>query len=201
MYPTVIYRVSSPETTPTCVYVDHNESSVSIQPPYKILVTTNNRNDIARADTKTIYTELKQIKNDIRELKKQQTSPTFYKIKQEYQNDVSSMSTPFSSNNQPNLYSQNAIHYCNECDSILEERAYAQNPIFRPKTAATTYRDSYKRVSSSPQPIGYLCYPVYSERAVTLKELQKQFPSLSPAVQNRPQWIPPSVKNAYSQRR
>ncbi|CAF3394252.1 unnamed protein product [Rotaria socialis] len=201
MYPTVIYRIDSPATTPTCIYVDHHETSTSTRQPYHILVTTNNRNDAATSDTRAIRRELNQIKHDMKELKRQQTSPTFLMVKQDYSNDVSSTSTSFSSNNQNKLSSQNPFYCCNEYHHIVEEQTYAERPMLRPKTGTTVYQDSYKPVSSSPSPIGYVCYPVYSERPATLKELQKRIPSLSPAIQNRPRWIPTSAKSNYSNRR
>lgn len=198
MYPTVIYRVDSPPTTPRCIYMDHYETSISTQQPYEIIVTTNNRNDTAMSDTRVIRRELNQIKNDMKELKRQQSSPTFIMVKQDYPNDASATSISSSSNNQTKLSPQNPFYYSNDYHQIVEEQNYTQR---RPKTATTVYQESYKPIYSSPSPIGYVCYPVYSERAPTLGELQKRIPSLSSAVQNRPHWIPTSGKNNYANRR
>ncbi|CAF1293784.1 unnamed protein product [Rotaria sordida] len=159
----------------------------------RIFVETDNRNDAALADTRTIRRELTQIKHDIKELKQKQTSPNYYLIQQDYPNDLcptcnTSLKTQFDS-----------IYYCNQCHSFVADRVTPMQPTIRTKTPTTTYQDSYVRVpSSSP---GHSHYAIYRERPKTSDKLRNQsILSSSPALHSKP-WIPGTSKNAYPNRR
>ncbi|CAF0915611.1 unnamed protein product [Rotaria sordida] len=202
MYSTVIYRPTSSATTQTNNYNNRYESSTSTQQPKTTSLSTNNKsNEVVMSNARAIRHELNHIKNDIKELKRQQTSPIYLLIKSTSPNNVSSMYTSISSNNPCRLSSQNSMYYCNECNRYINERTSPQYSIFKPKTATTTYQDSYNREWSSSAAANYVCYPIHENRSTILKELQKKYPSLSPAVEIRPNWISPSSKSSYPYRR
>ncbi|CAF2810199.1 unnamed protein product [Rotaria sp. Silwood2] len=193
MHPTVIYRSSSPVTTPTYIYVGPHQSSISSGSPYRIFVETNNQSDTVLADTQTIRRELTKIKKDIKELKQKQTSPNYYFIQQDFPNDAcpicNTSSKPESS----------SIYYCDQCHGFVEGRVTPMQPTIRTKTPTTTYQDSYVRVPSSSS--GHSHYAIYREQPKTSDKPRNQSVfSPSPALHSRP-WIPAASKNAYPNRR
>ncbi|CAF4961454.1 unnamed protein product [Rotaria sp. Silwood1] len=193
MYPTVIYRSSSPVTTPTYIYVDPHQSSTSFESPYRIFVETDNRNDAVLTDTRAIRRELTQIKHDIKELKQKQISSNYYLTKQDFPNDACPMCNT-------SLKTQSSsIYYCNQCHNFVADRVTPMQPTIRTKTPTTTYQDSYVLVpSSSP---GHSHYAIYRERPQTSDKLRNQsILSSSPALHSRP-WIPAGSKNVYPNRR
>ncbi|CAF3808249.1 unnamed protein product [Rotaria sp. Silwood1] len=209
MNPTIIYRVRSPEPTSTCIYFRQYEIPAPYQSPCEIYIATNKQNNTQISETQSIHRDLKQIKDDIRQIKQQQqqqqqqqlTSPTFYTINQEYPSEATFINTPPTSRHRPPASSTNSIFYCTDCDSIIEKRPHVERSIHRPKTGTTTYQDSYKRRTPSPKPIGYVCYPVYTDRSQSLKELQKRMLSSSTTVHH---CVPPtlaSFENKYPTRR
>jgi len=168
---------------------------VSHQSPYEIVVRRDDRNDVLQSETTAIRRELHQIKNDISEIKRQQTAPTYYVIKEDYPNVECPVCSSSASKNQQKQYSQIPIYYCERCQSFFEQGAYTVGPTVRTKTPITTYQDSYRRPPPYSSARGHL------ERQITLNELQTQPPPSSAPVQHPRDWIPTGYKNAYPYRR
>jgi ribosomal protein L37AE/L43A len=191
MYQPERFRISIPDTVPTYAYVGPYVSTVSYQYPYEIVVKRDDRHNVSLSETTAIRRELSQIKNDIGEIKRQQASPTYYIVKEDYPNVECPICNASASKNQQIQYSQIPMYYCERCRSFIEEPAYSVVTKIRAKTPTTTYQDSYTR-------------PPYSSplaRRITLNELQTQpLPSSTPAQHPR-HWIPTGYKNAYPHRR
>jgi hypothetical protein len=191
MYQREIYRIGSP-SIPTYVYTRPYESSVSYHYPCQVVVRTDDRTDDLRSDTQAIRYELSEIKRDISELKRQQPSPNYYVVKQDYSNGACSVCTLSSSKHHQNTYLPNPGYVCDRCRCFVEERTHSVEPIFRSETPNSTYHDSYRPPRPYHSSLGHL------ERRITLNELEKQFPSSSTPVQHSRHWAPPTAsKNVY----
>ena len=196
MYQPERFRIEIPDTVPTYAFVGPYRSSVSYHNPYEVVLRRDDRNDDLLTETTAIRRELSQIRNDISEIKYQQASPTYYTIKEDYPTVVCSVcNASFSSQNQPTLYSQVPLYYCERCRSFVEKPAYSVATRLRSKTPTTTYQDSYQRPPPYSSPVGHL------ERRITLNELQTEPPPSSAPVQHPRHWIPTASKNSYPHRR
>jgi hypothetical protein len=195
MYQPETFRISTPATIPTYIYVGPYESSVSYQYPYNVVVNRDDRSDVLLSNTKAIRRELREIRSDIGEIKRRQAPPTYYMVKQDYPNDVCSICNSSSSKNQQKQHLQNPVHYCDSCHSFVEGRAYSAGPKVRTRTPSTIYQCSYNRSPSYSSPHGHL------ERQITLNELETKPPWSSACVQHPRHWIPTASKNSYPNRR
>lgn len=167
------------------------ESTVSYQYPYEIVVKREDRNNGFVPETTAIRRDLKQIKNDIREIKQRQPSSAYYVLKEESSSNVyCPICNSSTSKSQPKQCSEIPLYYCEKCQSFVEKRPYTLGPIIRSMTPTTTYQDSYQR-------------PTYSatHRRITLNELQTEHPPSSAPAQHPRHWIPTASKNNYPHRR
>ena len=161
MYQRERFIIDPYPTAPTYVYVDPYPSSVVYQYPYQLLVRDDHRSDVLLSQTTAIRSELSQIRNDIGEIRRRQTPPTYYVARQDYPSVTCSLCRSSASKYQGNYSLQNVTTYCARCHSFVEEPNYSYQTYVRAKTPTTTYRDSYLR----PPP--YLSTVRHWERRMT----------------------------------
>lgn len=169
------------------------ESRVSYQYPCEVIVKREDRNDGSLCETKAIRRDLTQIKKDINDLKRRQTSPTYYVLKEDYPPVGCPICNSPTYNKQQKQYSEVPMYYCEKCQGFVEQRAYTLGPTIRSKTPNTTYQDSYRR----PPPSAF----DHLDRRITLNELQTQGPPSTAPAQHPRHWVPAATKNTYPHRR
>ena len=195
-----IFRINPCPMPPTYVYVRPCECSVTYQYPYYtspccLLTERNNTCDTVLSETNAIRRELSYIKSDIGDIKRQQSTPTYYVVKQNNPSDWCSVCRTSLYIDPPKPCSHVPLYFCDGCHRYVEERVYSAGPRVRSKLPNTTYQDSYKRPPPYSGPFDYLA------RRITLNELQTESPPSSAPAQHPRHWIPPTYKNSYPHRR
>ena len=160
--PTVSYQYPCEST------IVYRVPSVSYYTPCEVVV----RND-TKSETAAIRRDLRQIRTDLNQLKRQSACPTYYELKEVKRSCCDAC--------QEKTHSGAKIYCC------VEKPTYSFMAKLRPKTPNTTYQDSYR-------PHSCIGYP---GRRITLNELQTESESSTGPVQHPRPWIPPGHKNQY----
>ncbi|CAF0974857.1 unnamed protein product [Adineta steineri] len=183
-----VYRCHRPCTSVPSYGCHPLYSSVSYYNPEHVVLSGCHGNDGVLSETAAIRRELSELRNDIGDIKRQQTYPTYYTTQQNYPNNTCSSYTSSSFDNQ-----QNPEYPYDEYSNFTEARPHTAGRTFNSKAPITTYQDHYRGPSQYRSSSGN------PKRRTTLNEMQSQSPP-STYAQHSSEWGPAASKSRYPYR-